>query len=260
MRVKKVKNKYKLLKEDWILVSIVLAIILINIVLQGYFKNLDSDFWFSLIPNFIADAISVLLSAYVITRLIQRGEERRAKEKVYKALGKRLDALNNKVAEKYIHFITKKPAKESEQGLINQVKDLSSNIELYVTANFVREGVKVFSYQPGQTTDIFNSVTEEIWSYQKFCYSFKKQIKESLDEFISRYISLLPEDLRENLFIIDDLLMTGIFVTPLEFGIELDISNAQIKEEDFQKVLSELGEEIYKLMNYFQEFKGDTND
>ncbi|WP_310876546.1 hypothetical protein [Priestia megaterium] len=253
------KNKYKLLKEDWILVLVVLAIISTNIALQGYFKSLDSEFWFSLIPNFIADAISVLLSAYVITRLIQKGEERRAKEKVYKALGKRLDALNTKVAEKYIHFITKKPTKESEQGLTNQVKDLSNNIELYVTSNFVREEIKVFSYNPSQPTDIFNSVTEEMWSYQKFCYFFKKQLKESLDEFINRYISLLPEDLRENLFIIDDLLMTGIFVTPLEFGVELDISNAQIKEEDFQKVLSELGEEIYKLMNYFQEFKGDKN-
>lgn len=58
-------------------------------------------------------------------------------------------------------------------------------------------------------------------SVQQYTYYFKQKNSKEIDLFISKYISVLPDDLRES-----HTLQSAIFTTGIEFGLSSDTSNA----------------------------------
>ncbi|WP_241139003.1 hypothetical protein [Bacillus mycoides] len=77
----------------------------------------DADFLFgtgnifefikSLLPNFFADVISVLITTYLLAKLLEKRETERKKREAYIILGTDLGKLINTIATYYIWYITK---------------------------------------------------------------------------------------------------------------------------------------------------------
>ncbi|MGG3192994.1 hypothetical protein [Priestia aryabhattai] len=262
-------------KEHFLLISFTIITVIIMLLVQHFTDGLNRGFWLSLVPNVIIDMLSILITSYIIAVLLQKSEEKKAKERVYKMLGKRFELMMNRISKNYINLVTKKPCttvspndKQYLYDLILQIKELSSDNTEYIQKDFLKKEVEYLgnelselslgfvninhSHRQAQGITLSTLSEEKFASHQVFLNFFKKDTKEKIDSFVSKYVSVLPEELREKIFNLENSLLDNVFVTPLEFGVQLDISNAKFNVEDFQRAFKELGTDIYQLMIYFE--------
>lgn len=252
-------KKLMTLKEHIAIWIFVIVLSIVMLVIQHYRTGLTEVFWLSLIPSIIVDSLFILIGSYFIAYLLQKNEEKRAKSKVYKMLGKRYEKMVMGLAKDYINFITKKPCET--KGDINNIEDvkkqvlnLHTNIQTHVKSDFLSKHVKVVEFNSKvQTNNIFDMLKEVEWPAQQYTKYFKDKNSKDVDLFITKYISVIPEDLRERLFKVEDTLQSGIFTTLMDFNIPLNTTNAIFSTEEFALVFNELGEDIYFLLTYFEE-------
>lgn len=220
--------------------------------------ELGKLFWLSLIPSVIIDSLFILIASYFIAYFLQKGEKRRAKIQVYKMLGKRYEKIVMQFAKDYITFITKKPFKTKNdinniEDVKEQINDLSSNMQKYITSNFFKENVKVLYFNDQlPTNNIFDMFQEKQWTVQEYTQHMKNTHSKNLDLFITKYISVIPQDLRETLFRVEDIMQGNYFVTGLDFNVNIDTSNAEFDTKEFSGFFRELGKDIYYLLTYFE--------
>lgn len=262
-------------KEHFLLISFTVATAIIMLLIQYYTDGLTREFWLSLVPNVLVDMLGILITSYIIASLLQKSEEKKAKERVYKMLGARFELMMNRISKNYINLVTKKPCttvspndKQYLYDLILQIKELTEDNTEYIQKDFLKKEVEYLgnelsgvplgfanvNHSHGQAQSIALSTLsqEKFASHQVFLNFFKKDTKEKIDSFVSKYVSVLPEELREKIFNLENSLLDNVFITPLEFGVQLDISNAKFNVEDFQRAFKELGTDIYQLMIYFE--------
>ncbi len=259
-------RKYNLTKEDSFILIAAIMMISINIGLQYFFGDLNQDFWMSLIPNFIADTINIVLTAYVITYLLRKGEEKRAKDKVNKMLGKRYNNMIQAICINYIHFTTK-PVEHldvSEQHLLSARKNIAvlkrelqeviDDIDRFINKDFIIHSSNVrVKHSTGPS---MYKYFDEFWDHYQFAYFFKSLAKNDLDKFTSKYISVLPDDLKENLFSLEDMFLDeSVFLTPIEHGTGMQEISPTSKDnlEHHKEVLKEMGIILMFLISYFEE-------
>ncbi|MFK4411499.1 hypothetical protein ABH961_000036 [Bacillus sp. RC251] len=258
-------KKLMTLKEHIVIWIFVIALSIVMLIIQYYRTGLTEGFWLSLIPSIIIDSLFILIGSYFITYLLQKNEEKRAKNKVYKMLGKRYEKMVMELAKDYINFITKKPCET--KGDINNIEDvkeqvlnLHTNIKTHVKSNFLSENVKVLEFDSTvQTNNILEMFKEVGWTVQTYTKYFKVKNSKDMDSFITKYISVIPEDLRERLFKVEDTLQSGVFTTPMDFNVPLNTTNAIFSPEEFALIFKELGEDIYFLLTYFEEIQEAEN-
>lgn len=252
-------KKLMTLKEHLAIWAFVIVLSIIMLVIQHYVGGLTETFWLSLIPNIIIDCLFILIASYFIAYLLQKNQERRAKSKVYKMLGQRYEKMVVGLAKDYITFITKKPCET--KGDINNIEDvkeqvfsLYTKIEAHIKSDFLSKDIKVLLFNPQmQTKNIFDMFQEVQWSVQQYTKHFKDENSKNMDSFLTKYISVIPEDLRERSFKVEDTLQSGIFTTGMDFNVQLNTTNAIFSPEEFTLVFKELGEDIYFLLTYFEE-------
>jgi len=249
------------LKEHIAIWVFVIVLSIAMLTTQYFVEGLTKTFWLSLIPNVIIDCLFILIASYFIAFLLQKSQEKRVKNKVYKMLGKRYEKMIMNIAKDYITFLTKKPSKIADDifnmaDIKRQLKGIYTNTQDYVKSDFLRSGIDVNIVDNTiKTGNIFDNVKETKWSVQQYTYYFKQKNSKEIDEFISKYISVLPDELRESLFRIEDTLQSGIFTTGIEFGLTIDTSNAVFSPDEFALVFKELGEDIYFLLTYFEDMQ-----
>ncbi|MEE3954134.1 hypothetical protein [Peribacillus frigoritolerans] len=254
-------RKLMTLKEHITIWTFVIVLSIVMLIIQHYAKGLTKEFWLSLIPNVIIDCLFILIASYFIAFLMQKFEERKAKNKVYKMLGQRYEKMVMGLAKDYITFITKAPCETKEdinnmEDIKEQVLSLHTNIKTYIKSDFLSKSIKVLVFNPqSQTKNIFDMFQEVQCSVQQYTKHFKDENSKNMDSFITKYISVIPEDLRERLFKVEDTLQSGIFTTGIDFNVPLNTTNAIFSPEEFALVFKELGEDIYFLLNYFGEMQ-----
>lgn len=232
------------------------------LIIQFTVGELGKTFWLSLIPSVIIDGLFILIASYFIAFLLQKGEKRRAKNQVYKMLGNRYENMILKFAKDYITFITKKPCVTKDdinntEDIKEQINDLSSNMQNYISSNFFKENIKVLLFNSQlPTNSIFDMFQEKQWTVQQYTQYMKDTHSKNMDLFITKYISVIPEDLRETLFRVEDTLQGNYFVTGIDFNVNLDTSNIYFNAEEFSLVFKELSKDIYYLLTYFEEIEG----
>ncbi|WP_430507765.1 hypothetical protein [Rossellomorea marisflavi] len=254
-------KKLMTFKEHIAIWAFVIVLSTVMLVIQHYANGLTKVFWLSLIPSIIIDSLFILIGSYLIAYLLQKNEEKRAKNKVYKMLGKRYENMVMGLAKDYITFITKKPC-ETKKDVNNrvdvkeQVFSLYTNIKNHVKSDFLSKNIEVLLFNPQiQSNNIFDMFQEIQWSVQQYTKHFKDENSKNMDSFITKYISVIPEDLRERLFKVEDTLQSGIFTTGMDFNVQLNTTNAIFSPDEFALVFKELGEDIYFLLTYFEEIQ-----
>ena len=136
-------KKLMTLKEHITIWAFVIVLSIVMLVIQHYANRLTKVFWLSLIPSIIIDSLFILIASYFIAFLLQKNEERRAKNKVYKMLGKRYEKMVMGLAKDYITFITKKPC-ETKGGINNmedvkeQVYSLNTDMKTHIQSDFFK--------------------------------------------------------------------------------------------------------------------------
>lgn len=249
------------LKEHLAIWAFVIVLSILMLVVQHYASGLTKVFWLSLIPSIIIDSLFILIASYFIAYLLKKNEDSRVKIKVFKMLGKRYEKMIVNLGKDYITFLTKNSIEIADDvnnkvDIKRQLQELYTNTQSYVKSDFLKVGFEVNVVDNSiKTGNIFDNVKKTYLSVQQFTYYFKQKNSQEIDSFVSKYISVLPEELRESLFKVEDTLQSGIFTTGIEFGLPIDTSNAEFSPEEFAFVFKELGEEIYYLMTYFDKIQ-----
>lgn len=147
---KEIKRICKFYLEHFLIFIFTVVIVLIMLALQYYFSNIDAEFGLSLIPNFIADMVGILITSYIIAILLQRSEEKKSKKKVYKIIGTRYSGLVSSISERTIHLLTKEPFRTpggtTQRELMEIVRGnlttILEELEEYVPQDIVDRKVK----------------------------------------------------------------------------------------------------------------------
>ncbi|MYL21649.1 hypothetical protein GLW04_17225 [Halobacillus litoralis] len=243
--------------DHFLIVIIVVGIALIMFGLQYYFSDMDKNFWLSLIPNFIADMIGILFTSYIITVLLQKSEEKKAKEKAYKLTKYRYWGMINEIGTNYVHLITRKPyghrINDQKRELKDQISYIVNSLEECVPKDFVEREIEIHRIiQKGVNR---GEVKKQHIKYEQFCRNIKIQHKQIFDEFIIRYIGFLPDDLKESLPNLESL-QNKVTATPLDFGFEFAMV---VDHEEYLGNLKEIGEELLILIDYFKDYEENVN-
>lgn len=228
----------------YLIFIIALFIVGILTALQISYFSFNELFFESIIINLISDAIMLITTIFILERLIRDHYEKLevSSEKIIY-----LNTLNNRHAllvaqleKTFVHFITKVPEPLDVEKLFLSLNEI-------VKEDFISSKYKIMKLKQ----DSIFEYTEHVVSYQHFCkYYFKDKIEELIENYLGRYIAIIPGEVLASLFKIENQLKSNMLVVPEDFGLQLDVSHADFNPEDFRVVLTTIGEEIVKLKAY----------
>lgn len=189
-----------------------------------------------IIINLISDVLSIAATLFIIDKLLQKNQESNQMKRYLNTLEKRHEVLVTQLINYFNHFVTK-------DSKIRDIEDVLLNIDDYITSDFLRTSYKTLTFNPN---DIFNPIENQI-SYMVFVEKyFKQRIEETISQYLSRYISIMPPEVTTSLFKIDDLLKSNVLVTPIGLTAE-QLGNAKFEPYQFIEPLKEIGIELQKL-------------
>lgn len=284
-----IKKFLKIAKEDELIIGIGLSVLVMVLVTQYTLgQKYPDSFWTSLLPNFFADVISILVTTYLLTYLLEKREAHRKKSDAYNIINYKYRNLIIGLSIHYVHFMMKEPHKwskeeqeqqqkrvnntvksieqgiQSEGAISSQIFSLKSlernienilvNIDNFVQEDFVQIPIKKTILAPGTYKSIFDSIQEIEVEYQQFCMEVKLDSLKDIDDFMKKYMALLTPELASSLFKLEDLYNSGAFMTPLENRVQI-VSQPKINVADFKRIFSEIGTQLLFLIDYFNEYE-----
>jgi len=284
-----IKKFLKIAKEDELIIGVGLSVLVMVLVIQYTLgQKYPDSFWTSLLPNFFADVISILVTTYLLTYLLEKREAHRKKSDAYNIINYRYRNLIIGLSIHYVHFMMKEPHKwskeeqeqqqervnntvksieqgiQSEGAISSQIFSLNSlkrnienilvNIDNFVQEDFVQIPIKKTILAPGTYKSIFDSIQEIEVEYQQFCMEVKLDSLKDIDGFMKKYMVLLTPELTSSLFKLEDLYNSGAFMTPLENRVQI-VTQPKINIADFKRIFSEIGTQLLFLIDYFNEYE-----
>ncbi|WP_078430472.1 hypothetical protein [Alkalihalobacterium alkalinitrilicum] len=227
--------------------GIILVVCLsITLFIQFMLYNFNEEFYQGLIVSLIVEIVGIIAVVYLIDQLIKRHEEESKWETFNHLTRLKYKYFVQKLAQNYVHVIKKKPPNGLEVK-DEELHEIIDNINKYIGPNFVNEKILVYKFNPSNIYEPLN----EYWNYSKFVFSIKREMNEEITKFLNRYLTLLPVEIRDSIYTIDDLLLNGVFFSTFEIGYDIvGNGNVQINEEHFKEAYKNLGIEILNLMGY----------
>lgn len=222
------------------------GLVVLGILVQISIFGLDSDFLKGLLLNLIVEIIGIIAVVYLIERLLKSHEEDRKLKEFLLLAAAPYDNYVHFLAKNLSHLV-KKNSQWTNESLALQLNTLIRDMDKYIDEEFVNRRVQVNIISPHNIFD----VRQENWTYSQFIQKFKKDIDDNTTLFLSRYISIIPKEISDSIYRIENILAGNLFISPLDYGIDL-IGNqkVQINVDDFLRVYKELGIEILKLAEY----------
>ncbi|MDG5789660.1 hypothetical protein QA612_19570 [Evansella sp. AB-P1] len=141
------KGVFKFYREHLLILCFILVVIICMILLQFIFGGVDRNFGLLLIPNMIVEMVSILVTAYIIAVLLQKNEEKKAKEKAYRLIGSRYSGLVSKVSTRYVHLITREPYGDPgglgvDERLVKQITNCLDGLEELVPPDSIDKKIE----------------------------------------------------------------------------------------------------------------------
>ena len=205
--------------------------------------------------NLISDVVILFATVFILDRLIKRHYEKAAKleekNKYLNTLGSRHESLAARLETSYVHFVTKVPPEffKSDEARKKDTKliEVTNDLKRYVTKDFIKTDYEVIIIDPAQATTAYTANIP----FQKFVkLQFKDNILNVTKDYTERYLSFTPKEILESIFKIEDTLNSGVFATPEEHGLKVDISKAEFEPEVMLDKLEKIGNEIIKIKEY----------
>lgn len=230
-------------------IYIVLSIlILLSLVVQfWFFDGISYNFLSSLMPNFTITLVGIFISVFVIDKLLEKDRIKKSKDTIINALDNQYQEFVMKLSLDLLTFVLKHSPQfdiNSPIGSLNEVTTkIINNSEEYIKSDFFK---KDYTISIPNSNNYFKPISHQM-NYQDYCEIFKSNMNNQISEFLNRYISILPEDIKISILIISNQLKSGLLQTGKQFGIVIDMTNAEFDLEKYTKVIKKIAIELDKL-------------
>lgn len=254
-------NIYRKYKEHIYITSSILLVILMLLVIRLLFAELDEFFWLSMIPNLITDLLGIIVATYIINILLKKKQERDEKSKAYKMVGGKFEALIFGIANMYINLLTRESIEWKKEGINTEqakgkIEQMIKNIYLYIDEDFLIQKVAFTIYNPNnKSIDLTRRFETHVADRVDYVDYFISESTKDLNTFITKYISVLPEELRELLFLLENNFQSNVLTSPKKLDIFINLHSIKIDVEDFKNCYTEIGSTLIRLSTYFDERK-----
>jgi hypothetical protein len=263
---------YKHPKEYQIIIYTALgllsACVLIYIIV--FEDSYGADLTESLLPNFITDLFFIPITVFLITYLVNKAQEKKAKKEAFKAIGLQHLYLTSRISGMYINLLTKmfvqsevdiyvedkKHYKFILYKLYNTIEDIDSYIdEDFTTTNMIHEGN--LAVDTLSNIEYFDGYKVLSSPQPDSVESFRIQSKQLLSEYISKYISILPPDLARKITALEGILLRdnlSFSLTDIYFNVGTDDQHSEpVEVKILKENYYELGKAILSLHAYYND-------
>src|SRR5699024_9787321 len=143
------------------------------------------------------------------------------------------------------HFTKKEPPVIDPRPKLACLQNLKNNLSTYIGHDFLRN-----NYTMNIVDKTLTNQEVEV-NYQQYNRYFKKEILKITQEYSNRFLPLIPNDILDSIFRIEDIITTSnALVTPEDYGMSFDISNAEFEPDLMITSIDKLLEEVIKLREY----------
>ncbi|PHF10407.1 hypothetical protein COF84_27205 [Bacillus wiedmannii] len=232
-------------------------IILLSVIEYVFLSGFDKSAFSTININLITNGLSVLVTVLIVDKLLKKQQEKENEQLFKKVSSNEYRKFISEISNVYIAFVTKKTI--TTHGYVAGINDYKVSIEeiikhmdTYIKAGFRSVPVKVNIVDLKNLEQTFN---DQSMSYQVFCEGvFKPKIKHHINQLLNRYISVLPESVRNSILTIENSLDEMIFITPLGLiGNEQPLPTTPEDIIELKKNLEIIGEELLKLIEVINE-------
>ncbi|MBR8645136.1 hypothetical protein KEH51_15710 [[Brevibacterium] frigoritolerans] len=251
--ISNIKSFFRLKNEHlWIFV---IGFIVLGIILTAQYKfgvKNPNSFITSLLPNFFADVISVLVTTFLVTHLLQKNQERKRRMIAYATLGRDFNTLMHTVANRYIWYITKDKA-------ANDVKDEEIE-ESEEEIHFFTFPFKFPHFEQRMTQNVYLPANAEVdikdYEYNNEKTNRVREVVKSVDTFIGKdfistdYKSIEPYG-EDGKLKIREIAMDYVQFCEIFRDRTVEDINEFKSTYDIGILVPELADEILKLEKYF---------
>lgn len=199
-------------------------------------------------PNIIITILGLLLSISIIDKLLKRKKLLDDKSVIKDILGNKYQEFVSEISNIFLYYVLKEsPSLEGGITIVTfnkLINEVILNLDDYVNEVFIFKPIKTMSFNPD---NIWNPTYQEI-DYHDFCEQyFKNGINNIIKDFLGKYITILPPDIRISIFTIKDELSSLVFTSPKTLGIQLNKNNIKVDIDSLKIVIKKIGIEIEKL-------------
>lgn len=213
-----------------------------------WFEGVGSHFIGGLIPNFITELLGIIVTIFVVDRLVDLNNKKEEKRILTDVLGNQFQSFVSAMCNEYLYFVLKEPPRTGDSTLHSfkqTISEILDNMDKYVREDFMLKPIKVLIFNP---TDMFKP-SEKVVDYQVYCeMNFKANMSKLINEFLGRYISVLPRETRYSIFKISDDLKSNILLTLIPYGISMDMNRGSYDLTALQSPIKSIGKELRSLL------------
>lgn len=185
-------------------------------------------------------------------------EEKYKKDLMKNELNMIIRPYLNDIADRYIFFIVKKAYPFPENAtFITVLNEISENIENYINKDFFKKPVKAYYLVESEIIERLSrgeQPIEQIIPYKNFAfYELKVPIIKNVDYLNSQYSNKLTDSFLKNLLKLKAQIESPFLYTGLEYGVFIDIENAEFNIDELREFLKNIGLIIIELYKEIDE-------
>lgn len=252
-----------MLKDIWndkeyriiLITGVILIILLITVYLFSY--GTLATFIQNSMVNLIIEILSILITVILLSRLLERRKNRLNKEKAYNIIQFRYSKMISNLYRSFHLFVTKTQMTESDDiknnssHFLKSIEDIKNNIEIVIKDDFFTKKPVGMVYEP-ISNDVFKNFVEKEIDIFQMPLAMRESYQKELNEFLMMYSVILPDDLRNHLYELNNQMETSpLFMSPYQMGMRPNLDNVQYKPEEFRQHTLEILNTYYKLFSYF---------
>lgn len=268
--IPKIVNWAKNLPKEYVIITLIATAVSVSSVLLFVNFPFNEHGWTgllkNLLPNIIVDAISIVITAFIITHFISKAQGRKEKRESFQTIRVHHSLLVSNLATMYNTMMSKRPSLyfiDTYTGTSSnyrfQMTELKWSSELVNTRIdddfFEREVVYTLKIFPDI---IHNSKSESSRSNAYACKHeyvldyFLESTKIELEKFITKYSAFIPKELTRRIVNLESIILADKELVPwLPNGLK------KWTTKDYVETYEELGLRIYALFEYYEEFYQD---
>ncbi|MDK0689798.1 hypothetical protein P5F11_12960 [Clostridium perfringens] len=164
----------------------------------------------------------------------------------------------NDIADRYIFFVVKKAYPFPENAtFITVLNEIVEKIENYINIDFFKKPIKAYYLVESEIMERLSrgeEPIEQIIPYKNFAfYELKVPIIKNIDYLNSQYSNKLTDSFLKNLLKLKVQIESPFLYTGLEYGVFIDIENAEFNIDELREFLKNIGLIIIAL---YEEIEG----
>ncbi|AIF68426.1 hypothetical protein GZ22_18550 (plasmid) [Terribacillus saccharophilus] len=207
----------------------------------------------NLLPNFITELFFIPITVILITNIINKAQENKAREDAYHTIGAvHLNTINPIVID-YIQLVTARPYKDlymNNSVIREELLDTIDNLESTITGDHINGIITYYKFDEDKTVAIKKRL-----HHNQFLAIYKEKSTQRLDKYLTKYVAVIPKDLTKKIIRVEQaFLHKKLKVYYNNLGKAMNWESTILTTE-FYAAYKELGDALYDLVTYFKKYE-----